>query len=83
VKAVGIHPVVHHVQGIEISASDAAQLAGVDALGTTHTSALRKEVRVQVRKKRALTGECSPKSVKKVASCKVTTVAAGLASGIV
>jgi hypothetical protein len=52
-------------------------------LGTTHTVARRSDALVQPRKKRALTGECSAESVKNVASCSVTTLATGLASGIV
>jgi hypothetical protein len=60
------------------SSSDA-----VASLGTTHRAARRSDARVQPRKKRALTEECSTGSVKKVASCSVTTVAARLASGIV
>ena len=55
----------------------------VATLGTTHRSARRSEDRVQARKNLALTDECSTASVKKVASCRVTTDAAGLASGAV
>lgn len=52
-------------------------------LGTMHIVARRRAVTVQPRKNRALTDECSTASVKNVASCRVTTDAAGLASGIV
>ncbi len=55
----------------------------VARLGTTHSRARRRETSVHARKNRAFTGECSTASVKKVASCRVTTEAARLASGIV
>src|SRR5690606_10555380 len=55
----------------------------VASLGTTQRSALRSDKRVQERKNRTLTAECSTGSVKNVASCSVTTDAALPASGIV
>jgi hypothetical protein len=60
-----------------------ASSAAVAADGTTHRDALASAVLVQARKKRALMEWWSTASVKKVASCRVTTDAAGLASAVV
>ena len=81
-----LHVVHHGVDPDRFRLPSPEEVAAVRrrlGLGTMQPAARRSEVRVQARKKRALTGECSSGSVKKVASCNVTTVATRLASGIV
>jgi hypothetical protein len=51
--------------------------------GTTQRAARRTARRVAVRNVAALTGRCTPGSVKKVASCSVTTLAAPGRAGAV
>jgi hypothetical protein len=55
----------------------------VAADGTTSAAARCTATRIQDRKKRPLTAECSSGWLKKVASCSVTTTGSPVASGIV
>ena len=79
----GVHAVQGDVDPVGVRTGQPHHLLAGGLDGTTQRAARRTARRVAARKVAAFTGRCTPGSVKNVASCSVTTLAAPGRAGAV